>query len=79
MIKEKKKKTLPLSFWDLLMQREPALHDRHFSGRCHVEKLIERDTSGYAQVYVCQKSHKCSVTTLEQNGPWNTRWLPLYQ
>ena len=41
----------------------------------HVSKLIEGDNSRYAQVYVCQSSQKCSVTTLEQNGPWNTRFL----
>ena len=40
-----------------------------FQVRCHVGKLIERDTSRYAQVYLCQSSHKCRVTTLEQNSP----------
>ena len=39
-----------------------------FQVLCHVRKLIEGDTSGYAQVYVCQSSHKFSVTTLEQDG-----------
>ena len=40
-----------------------------FQVLCHIRKLIEVDTSRYAQVYVCQSSHKFSVTTLEQNGP----------
>ena len=48
-----------------------------FQVLCHVTKLIEHDTSRYAQVYVCQISHKCSVTTLEQNGQWNTQFLRL--
>ena len=25
--------------------------------------------------FLCQSSHKFSETTLEQNGPWNTRFL----
>ena len=27
--------------------------------------------------FLCQSSHKFSVTTLEQNGPWNNRFLRL--
>ena len=42
--------------------------------RYHLGKLIERDTSKYVQVYVCHSSHKCTVTTLEQNGQLTTRF-----
>ena len=34
----------------LIDTKVPALHDRHFSGRCHAGKLlIERDNSGMSK------------------------------
>ena len=48
-----------------------------FQVLCHVRKLIGGDNLGMHKFMCVKVRTKCNVTTLEQNGSWNTHFLML--